>query len=150
MDNVISFVKQHGHIIGAIIAGTCALTAAYIRRDRRWEKTEGGVPVVGLLFGPLLSILLGAACLAAENYAYPIEPTGDALAADPGTILAWVGCVLISAGLLWFPYNIYRLITWPRPAEPESEPVMDVLPASTPTAAAKMVKPAGVQKKRNA
>jgi len=116
--DIVSFIKQHGHIIGAAIAGTCALTAAYIRRDRRWERTES-VPIFGLLFGPLLSILIGVACLAAEYYAYNIESTGDALAADPGTILVWFGSVLIAAGLLWFPYNIYRLITWPAP-DPEA------------------------------
>jgi hypothetical protein len=130
--DIVGFVKQHGHIIGAIIAGTCALTAAFIRRDRRWEKTDS-VPVFGLLVGPLFSILLGAACLAAEVYAFNIESTGDALAADPGTILAWFGCVLIAAGLLWFPYNVYRLITWPRPDLPVEPAPNSALIDSTPT-----------------
>src|SRR5262245_4238571 len=137
--DIVTFVKQHGHIIGAIIAGTCALTAAYIRRDRRWDKTEGRVPVVGLLFGPLLSILIGAACLAGEYYAYPIEPASDPLAAaDTGTILAWVGSVLISAGLMWVPYNVDRLFTWPRPAEPALE--FEEPPASAPVPSSPLTK----------
>jgi hypothetical protein len=85
-----------------------------------------------------LSLLIGGGCLAAEYFAYNIEPSGDIVTGDTGTILALVGCVLIAAGLMWGPYNLYRLATWPKPPapeEPEAEP-----PSSVPVAASSLAK----------
>ncbi len=145
--DIVKFLKEHGHLIAAVIAGTCALTAAYIRRDRRWEKSETGrAPFLGLMLPPLLSIVLGAACLAGEYFAYPIEPTGDALASDPGTMLAWVGSVLIAAGLLWLPYNLYRFASWPKPA---AEEPLDVIAADAPAKGSVPVASSSVAKGRS-
>jgi uncharacterized membrane protein len=136
MKEVIDFVRANGHLIAAVIAGTCALTAAYIRRDRRWERTESGVPVFSLLMTPVIFILIGIGCLSAEFFVYNIESRPDLSdpgLSDPGTLLALAGCVMIAAGLLWGPYNLYRLATWPRPPEapPGEEPPPSV-PLPTP------------------
>jgi hypothetical protein len=131
---IFDFVKQNGHLIAAVIAGTCALTAAYIRRDRRWEKSET-VPFFGLMVPPLLSIVLGVGCFAAEIYVYNIDPPADQSdpgLGDPGTMLVLIGSVLVAAGLLWGPYNLYRLVTWPRPPADQGEEPPPSVPVATP------------------
>lgn len=138
MDPILKFLQAHGHLIAAVTAGIFAITAAYIRRDRRWEHIETGkrVPVFGLLLPPLLSIILGVGCLGAEYFAYNIQPSGEIVTGDPGTIAALFGCVLISAGLLWGPYNFYRWITWPRPnVVLDAQPVMEPPPSTFPGSA---------------
>lgn len=37
---VYDLLSTYGFLVAAVIAGSCALTAAYIRRDRRWERWE--------------------------------------------------------------------------------------------------------------
>jgi len=137
MKAIFDFVRANGHLIAACIAGTCALTAAYIRRDRRWERNESRVPILGLLFPPVFAMIVGVGCLAIENFVYPIEPGGVSEPGDPGPMFAWFGSVMIAAGLIWLPYNIYRMAKWPRPqpVDDDAEEMMeDEIPPSMPVA----------------
>jgi hypothetical protein len=132
MEPALKFLQAHGHLIAAFVAGACALTAAYIRRDRRWERIQKGkgVPHAGLLLPPFLVLFVGAGCLAAEYFAYNLQPGGTIGTGDPGTILALVGCVLVAAGILSVPFNFYRWVTWPRTPAVALDPASGSLPIS--------------------
>src|SRR5262245_16978955 len=113
-NNLLHFAKDYAHIIAAVIAGTFAITAAYIRRDRRHEKPgSGGRPILGLLLPPLLALLIGGALLAAENYGFNTDPDGGFTMDNPGAILSLTGCVFLAAGVLWLFVNFFRPVTWP-------------------------------------
>src|SRR5262249_709520 len=115
--NLTQFIKDHGHIIAACIAGVFAIIAAIIRRDRRFERS-GGRPVKRLLGLPLLGLLLGGGLLAAEHFIVNVEPGGNLLSTEtPGAILILAGCIFLSAGVIWGIINIFRLLLW-RPTQP--------------------------------
>jgi hypothetical protein len=119
--NLTQFIKDHGHIIAACIAGTLAITAAYIRRDRRFERS-GGRPFLRLLGRPFLGLLLGGGLLAAEHFIVNVEPGGNLLSTEnPGAILCLTGCIFVSAGVIWGVINVFRLLLW-RPTVP-AEPI---------------------------
>src|SRR5262245_11947781 len=112
--DLLHFAKDYAHIIAAVIAGTFAITAAYIRRDRRHERPgSGGRPILGLLLLPLLALLLGGALLACEYYVYNVDPEGGFTMSNPGAILSLAGCILLASGVLWLFVNLFRLVTWP-------------------------------------
>jgi hypothetical protein len=120
--NLTQFVKDHGHILAACIAGVFAITAAYIRRDRRFERS-GGRPYLRLLGRPLLGLLLGAGLLAAEHFIVNVEPGGNLLSTEnPGAILCLAGCIFLSAGVIWGVINVFRLLLW-RPTVPAERSV---------------------------
>jgi hypothetical protein len=124
------FIKDHGHIIAACIAGVFAITAAYIRRDRRFERS-GGRPFLRLLGLPLLALLLGAGLLAAEFFVVNVEPGGDLLSTEnPGAGLCLAGCVFVAAAFIWGVINVFRLLLWRTPpaAEPAAEAAGDTPP----------------------
>jgi NhaP-type Na+/H+ or K+/H+ antiporter len=116
MDFRTIFTEQK-QIIAAVVAGIFALTAAYIRRDKRPEQTRTTKPVLSLLGFPLLYLLVGAGLLAAEFFY--VNVTDDDLNVDkPGSILVLAGCVFVVAGVVWLPINLTRLVLWPTPKEP--------------------------------
>jgi hypothetical protein len=113
-----AFVKDHGHIIAACIAGTLAIVAAIIRRDRRHERPSGR-PFLRLLGLPFLYLLLGGGLLAGEHFIINVEPGGNLLSTEnPGAILCLTGCIFIAAGVLWGVINVFRLLLW-RPTRPK-------------------------------
>ncbi len=123
MDYRTIFTEQK-QIIAAVIAGICALTAAYIRRDKRPEQTRRTKPVLSLLGFPLLYVIVGVGLLAVEFF-YVNVTDGDLSVDKPGSILVLVGCVFVVAGVVWLPINLTRLVLWPTPKEPsDSIPVL--------------------------
>src|SRR5258708_7477993 len=99
--NLTQLIKDRGHIIAACIAGTLAIIAAIIRRDRRHER-PGGRPFARLLGLPLVYLLLGAGLLAGEHFIVNVEPGGNLLSTEnPGAILCSTGCIFLAAGVIW-------------------------------------------------
>ena len=145
---LLKFVREHQAIIGAVIAGTFAITAAYIRRDRRWENKAGKTPVFRLLLFPVLGLLAGGGLLATEYFVFNLDPDGELIGLNnPGAALALGGCLLLSAGLIWGSINVVRALTWPKMPEPDpgtdSVPAGDsVVPQSAPLQAARAVRKA--------
>jgi hypothetical protein len=130
---LLKFVREHQAIIGALIAGTFALTAAWIRRDRRWEKAGSKRPVMRLLLLPILSLLVGGGLLATEYFVFNLDPDGELIGVNnPGAILCLSGCLLLSAGLIWGVINLFRLMTWPKPADADATTNGEAVPASNP------------------
>jgi hypothetical protein len=108
-------IKENQHIAAAVLAGIFAITAAYIRRDRRHEKAGGDKPFRRLMLPPLLCLIVGAGMLAAENYAYNFDPEGEWFSVqNPGAALTVGGCFFLAAGLIWGPIHFIRLLTRPR------------------------------------
>ena len=131
-----TLVLDQKQIIAAIVAGIFAVTAAYIRRDKRLEKTRTKKPVRRLLAVPFLYLIAGAGLLAAEFFCVNVNPKGDLSLDNTGAILCLAGCVLVVAGVVWLPVNVVRLLKWPKPAEvpaasvPASSSVFDSRPAA--------------------
>ncbi len=143
---LLKFVREHQAIIGAVIAGTFAITAAYIRRDRRWENKAGKTPVFRLLLFPLLALLAGGGLLATEYFVFNLDPDGELIGLNnPGAALALGGCLLLSAGLIWGSINVVRALTWPKatdldPGTDSVPPSAVAAPKSAPLQAARAVR----------
>jgi hypothetical protein len=115
------FVKENKEIIAAVVGGTLAIIAAYIRRDKRPVKAKKR-PIQRALVLCLLSLVLGAACLAAEARFFPINPEDDLNTDNFGEILCLAGCLFLAAGVIWGFVNLVRLLLWRKPV-PEEVPV---------------------------
>jgi hypothetical protein len=148
--NLVKFVEENKQIVAAVLAGIFAITAAYIRRDRRHEKAGGDRPFRRLMLPPLLCLVLGAGLLAAENYAYNFDPAGEWVSVhNPGAGLALGGCIFLAAGVIWGFIHFIRLLTLPRRKE---QPEGSVLLA--PSSSTTVIKPAakavdGVKKSKS-
>jgi hypothetical protein len=141
-------VKENQHIVAAVLAGIFAITAAYIRRDRRHEKSGGDKPFRRLMLPPLLCLVVGAGLLAAEHYAYNFDPDGEWISIhNPGAALTLGGCFFLAAGVIWGPIHFIRLLTLPRRKE---QPAADsvVLPPSSSTVIRPAKSAEGVKKNR--
>jgi hypothetical protein len=127
--DILKFIKEHQSIIAAVIGGVLAILAAYIRRDRSHAHPARHKPIWRLVLLPVLSLLLGAGLLAAENFVVNVDPDADLFSPDnPGALLCLGGCLLVSAGALWGFINFFRVIARLR------EPVApDSLPATEPS-----------------
>jgi len=123
--DVRTLFSEQKQLVAAIIAGLFAIVAAYIRRDKRPERTGAKKPILSLLLLPLGYLIVGTGLLAAEFFSLKIDPERDLSLDNPGAILCLAGCVLVVAGVVWLPINFIRLLTWPKPKE---------LPGSSPAA----------------
>lgn len=128
--------SDYKQIIAAVVAGIFAIAAAYIRRDKRFEKTSAKKPILSLLLLPLVYLVVGAGLLAVESFSLNLKPKGDLSLDNPGAILCLAGCIFLVAGVAWLPLNLIRLLLWPKPKEQPvlSSPVQadDSLPLTVP------------------
>src|SRR5437763_793469 len=115
--DVKTLLSDYKQVIAAVVAGLFAIVAAYIRRDKRLERPGAKRPVLGLLLLPILYLIAGVVLLAIEFFKVNVDPSLDLDLHNGGAILLLAGCVLVVAGVVWFPVNIIRLIAWPKPKE---------------------------------
>jgi len=105
---------QHKELVVAVIAGVCTIAAAVIKRSghRAEGQTQGKQknPVARLVFWCFVCLLLGAAMLGAEMFAFNLDPDGGLGPDNPGLILTLAGCLLISTGAIWGVINFGRLL----------------------------------------
>ncbi len=111
------FVKENKEILAAVIGGTLAIIAAYIRRDKRPAKAHKKKPILRSLSLCLLSLILGVSCLAGEFFLFPINPEDELNTDNLGEILCLAGCLFLAAGVIWGSVNLIRLLLWRRPVE---------------------------------
>lgn len=115
--DVRSIFSDQKQIIAAVVAGIFAITAAYIRRDKRADQSKAKIPVLRLLGFPLFYLIVGAGLLAVEFFYVNVNADGDLGLDNPGAILCLAGCVFVVAAVVWLPLNVVRLLAWPRPQE---------------------------------
>jgi uncharacterized membrane protein YidH (DUF202 family) len=127
-------IKENKEIVAAVLGGTLAIIAAYIRRDRTKAQAKKKPRLTIWLF----CILLGAGCLFAEYKFFWINPNPidqlntDNIEENAGELLILAGCVFLAAGLIWGFVNMIRLMSWQEPS-PEVETVVPVTdPAERP------------------
>jgi putative flippase GtrA len=111
MEELKEFVKHHQSIIAAVIAGTCAIIAAFIRRDRTQRQPHETKPIFKLVLLSIFSMVLGAGLLGAEMFVLPADPALPLNLDNPGAIVQLAGCLFLAAGLVWAPINLLRLRT---------------------------------------
>jgi len=127
-------IKENKEIVAAVLGGTLAIIAAYIRRD----KTKAQAKKKPKLMIWLFCALLGAGCLFAEYRFFWINPNPvdqlntDNIEENAGELLILAGCVFLAAGLIWGFINLIRLMAWQAPPA-EIETVVAVTePANRP------------------
>jgi NhaP-type Na+/H+ or K+/H+ antiporter len=141
--DLLKIASEQKQIIAAVVAGIFAISAAYIRRDKRPEQTRTKKPVLSLLAFPVFYLILGIALLAVEFFSVNVNPDGELNLDNPGSILCLAGCVFVVAGVVWLPINLSRLVLWPTPKEPTTSSIV-VAPASAvivPPASSKKASP---------
>jgi len=111
MEELKEFVKHHQAIIAAVIAGTCAIVAAVIRRERSNRQPHETKPIFKLLLLSLFSIVLGGALLGAEFKVLPADPEKTLSLDNPGAIIMLAGWIFVAVGVVWGPINLIRLRT---------------------------------------
>src|SRR5262245_54179356 len=84
MEELREFVKDQQAIIAAVIAGTCAIVAAVIRRERSTRQPHETKPIFKLVLLSLFSIVLGGALLGAEYKVLPADPDKPLNLDNPG------------------------------------------------------------------
>jgi hypothetical protein len=114
---IFTFIAENKQIIAAVLAGTLAIIAAYIRRDKRLEQRSAKKPVIRLTAIPIFYLLVGFGCLGAEFFAFNVKDPKTPDFNDPGSFLVLVGCVFVAAGAVWLPINLSRLVLWPTPKD---------------------------------
>jgi hypothetical protein len=138
--DITKWISENKQIVAAILAGIFAITAAYIRRDRRFEKVKK--PGRRLLMPPFLCFVLGAGLLGAEYFVYNMdyeafEKNSLDVSGNPGAALAFGGCLFLAISVIWGFANFVRLVTH-KPVKEEPAPAEDaqgstvVKPASKP------------------
>ena len=71
----------------------------------------------------MFSLFLGAACLAAEFYLFPVNADDPLDSDNVGELLCLAGCVFVAAGVIWGVVNLIRLMLWRKPVEVVPVPV---------------------------
>jgi hypothetical protein len=113
MEEIKELVKHHQAIIAAVIAGTCAIVAAIIRREKMAGPSHEKKPIVKLGFLSFISLVLGAGLLAGEYFVLPADPESHLRLdnPDPGSLLMLGGWLFVAAGVVWGFVNLIRLRT---------------------------------------
>jgi hypothetical protein len=115
-------IKENKEIVAAVIGGTLAIIAAYIRRDK--SKSKRSRPILTGFVRCLVALVLGAGCLVAEFKFFPVHSDDDEFNPENiGEVLILAGCVLLCAGIIWGFVNFCRMLFGGKP------PIADALPA---------------------
>jgi hypothetical protein len=134
MDELVQWVKQYPAITAAVISGTCAIVAAFIRRGQVPGKKRAKKSYFGRLMLSFVCLLLGAGLLGVEYFHTPVDPEKgltfyhfdenkkmilDDPTDNPGALLILGGFLLLSTGAIWSMINFIKWATAPAPP-PES------------------------------